>query len=174
MVGGIAITASGANASARAAYSSISAVSRPCTPSTSAIFRPCTRLGEHLHAAQPLILRERRDAARTLRPDNALAPRPIDERHLALEILPVDLPVGRERGVENHERAAQRLAGRRDRVILEMRRDRSGGHRGEEFTAGGEERHEISNLQLKIYNDGRNGSTGPSYVREWSLRHFQL
>src|SRR5690349_2693738 len=39
-LGGIAISASGASASARRAYSVISAASRPCTPSTSAALLP--------------------------------------------------------------------------------------------------------------------------------------
>ena len=50
-LGGIAIIASGASASARRAYSSISAVSLPCTPSTSATAFPrASSTGQHLHA----------------------------------------------------------------------------------------------------------------------------
>src|SRR5262245_22034187 len=109
-LGGIAIIASGASASAWRAYSSISEASRPCTPSTSAGFFPRAAFASNFHAVHPLVFREMRDAARSLRPYETVHAGSIAEIHFADEIVPIHRAALRERRREDHERPSHRFA----------------------------------------------------------------
>ncbi len=72
---------------------------------------PADRPRERLHAAHPLVFRESGDTARPLRPDNALRARPVDEKSLADQVVPIQVPVPCERRVQDQQRAAKRPGG---------------------------------------------------------------